>query len=179
MNMQEINVTDDYPIHVGRSRKKALKSVLLGLALLVASVLSVVVASSTVVNVIGGVGAVMFGSFLIVTIKNVFDRSSVLTIDAEGFIDNTSMFPAGRIYWSEVKEIKIATVMRSSMIAVMVHNPSEVLSRNGKRSKANKLDEKLTGTSINLVDTDAALTVDEMVALLHQGMERFAKENAS
>jgi hypothetical protein len=78
---------------------------------------------------------VAIGSFIFFSITAVyaiiklFDRKPGLIITKEGIIDNSSAVAAGLVRWDNVKDIKYTNIMGTRIIALPLHNPELVLTR--------------------------------------------------
>jgi len=58
-------------------------------------------------------------------------RRPRLILDDVGFDDRTSLLPAGRVSWSEVRELSILHIARADSIAIRVTDPERLYANRG------------------------------------------------
>jgi hypothetical protein len=76
-------------------------------------------------KIIGVASIAVFGTFVLVGLLKMFDRGPGLVVDETGFTDNSSLFPFGRVEWSDV----IGFQLGPGYIVVGVVNPDKYVSR--------------------------------------------------
>jgi hypothetical protein len=90
-----------------------------------------------------------FGLCALYGFIKLFDRAPGLVFDHEGIIDNSSGAVAGRVSWSEIRDIKAMTISGQRFLAFMVRDPERYLGKGNIVSRVFvKLNYKRYGTPI-------------------------------
>lgn len=88
------------------------------------------VSSVWIVRIAGATGILYFGILLISYFKIIF-RKDALVIDKDGIVENSSFNGVGRIYWSQISEIKRLDAGPVHYILIFVKEPDALIRENG------------------------------------------------
>ena len=122
----EVTPTGDVVVGIKRATMKGVLLLLGGIPLIGMCILLCVV-PPWYVQVIGGIGVVLFGFLAPANACLFFSRKSGLTIDRDGIIDRTSLLSAGRIRWEDIRGIRCGPSI--STLIVDVHDPQLFVER--------------------------------------------------
>jgi hypothetical protein len=91
-----------------------------------------------------------FGLCALYGFIKLFDRAPGLVFDHEGIIDNSSGAVAGRVSWSEIRDIKAMTISGQRFLAFIVRDPERYLGKGNIVSRVFvKLNYKRYGTPLS------------------------------
>lgn len=128
-------------------------------------------------KITGLIGIIFFGLAFLFIIYRLFKPKNILTINIDGFIDNSSAISLGYIPWSEVEKIKEFKVISERFIGVELKNEEEYLKRTSNiKLKLLKINLKIGYPiiSINLNSTKADI---EVITLIMIEYYSYWKEN--
>ena len=116
------------PVRIRSDRRSTLVLFLASLALVAAGML-LVSTGKPVYLIVGVVGILFFGIGLVMFGVQLVFNPVVLQIDEEGYLDRSSLATPGRIFWSEVAAVSIASVGSQRFLEITVADPEAVLRR--------------------------------------------------
>lgn len=135
-----------------RSRGKNVLALLGCIGFIAVSVLLVLFGGPSGV-VVGVLGAVTFGVFLVLWVRMAL-RGGGLVVDGEGLDDHSSATAVGRVPWADVVEVSERTDLGSPVVVVTVRNPDSYLARMGRlRRSAARANLGLVGSPVTLAST--------------------------
>ena len=70
-----------------------------------------------------------FGLCGLYGLRKLFDGSPGLVLDREGIIDNSSGISAGRVFWREIRDIRVVSISGQRLLAFMVDDPEKYLAK--------------------------------------------------
>jgi len=93
----------------------------------------------------------LFGLCCVYGLLRVFDRRPGLILDAQGLIDNSGAFSAGRIAWDEISGIHVCSIHDKRILALRVRDPEKHLGRGDLfRQYYQTRRQQLTGSPVNI-----------------------------
>lgn len=129
MQSDHIDANDSFEVHMPPRRSIIFIALL---ALLVAFALFVTVATwedDSYYMLMGLLSTLFCSMGFIFLLYRMIKKKPVLTVDAEGFYDRSSMIAAGRIGWNEVTDIQLQYVNHQHLITFHLHDPEGFLAR--------------------------------------------------
>ncbi len=82
---------------------------------------------SVLLRILGVVGVVFFGLGFLVYVAQFFSRRPALIVDRQGIVDNTTYPGVGRVYWAEIRGLRVGHVRKVPFLIVDVHDPQKFL----------------------------------------------------
>ena len=124
----------------------------------------------TFIFIAGLASVLFFGLIAIVIAKKLPDNTAGLTINDEGFIDNSSGVSAGLVLWSDIKEIKVAQVMNQKFLMFIVKNPQDYIERqtNTLKRKGMQMNLNSYGSPISISANSLTTNFDTLYELLQK-----------
>jgi hypothetical protein len=108
-----------------------------------------------------------FGLCGVYALFKLFDDSPGLILDREGFIDNSSGIPAGRVAWREIREIRVVSMHRQRFLAFMVDDPQKYLGKGSLvRRVFVRMNYRMYGTPILIGAHSLKMKFDELERLI-------------
>jgi hypothetical protein len=116
--------------------------------------------------IVGSLAAGFFGlctSFLL--FRLVADRKPALVLSADGLTDNSSVFPAGFIAWSEVDDVRAEL----RWVALHLRGPDRALARKpGWRRKLMRWNVGIFGGHVFINNNAVAMQPEDLVRLINE-----------
>ena len=105
--------------------------------------------ASIYVKGVAVLAAGFFGLCALYGFIKLFDRAPGLVLDHEGIIDNSSGVAAGRVSWSEIRDVRAMSISGQRFLAFIVKDPEKYLGKgNIVSSVFVNLNYKIYGTPI-------------------------------
>lgn len=110
-------------------------------------------------------------------IKTKFDKKASLIIADNGINDNLSIFSCGNISWTEISDVKTATVLKTNFLVVLLTNPvSFIEKQNIFKRKILKSYFKKFGSPIVVSQKRINYDVNDLKAVLLEAKRKKASE---
>jgi hypothetical protein len=125
---------------------------------------------------VAGIGCILiFGFCCIASVKKLFDKKVGLVIDSNGITDNSSGTSVGYIPWKDIIGIEIFIIHGQKIIAILVNNPDEYISRqkNLFRQKTLEWNYNLCGSPISLSANTLICKHNELERILREQYEKY------
>ncbi len=156
-------------LEIARSRVKLvlLLTGSVGFSVVVLWLLSGRVGLPPIVAVACYVAVPFCGVVAVIALRQMFDASPGLVVDAEGIIDDSSGVPAGRVFWSEMTGLRVVRIRRTRLLAIDVIDPQRFIAgASGMRRWAMAANARLYGTPVFISTVALRIRFDELVAIL-------------
>jgi hypothetical protein len=102
------------------------------------------------------------------------DRRPGLIIDEDGIVDRSSAVAVGRIWWDEVRALRVSGILSQSFVTVEVFDPQAFIDRSGRFGRRiHAANAAMTGSPINIASNSLAIDFGELVRLLTEAYERY------
>ena len=121
---------------------------------------------------------IFFGLGLAYAVWVLVRRPVLLTIDADGFTDSSSLVSVGRVRWANVAGIQLWKVSRQTFICVDVLDENQLPRRPAWKRAIDWADRALVCTPIAIGLSTAQVSPDEGLALLEQGWADWKRRNS-
>jgi hypothetical protein len=130
----------------------------------------------TFVRAIGMVGFVFFGLCGVIALTKCFDSRPGLVLDSLGITDNSSGVAAGRIAWSEIRDVQIASVRSQKFLVLLVTNPEKYLGK-GNFLKRFLVDAnyRMTGSPITISSSALRISFAELEQLVRDYLAKYGR----
>ena len=115
----------------------------------------------------GMASVLFFGTILTFSIRKLFDKKPGLTVTSGYIEDNASGVAAGRIPWSEIRDVSITIVQAQQFLTIHVADPEKYVDRGGifKRTM-NRVNLKHFGSPIHIPATTLDIDFDDLATLV-------------
>jgi len=171
-------------IEIPLSKKKMLLTffgsiifVVLGVLLLInpSMFISTIFRNPTIIFIAGLFSVLFFGLCAIVIFRKFSDKKAGLIINREGIIDNSSGVSAGLVLWSDIKEIKIRSVVSQKFLVFIVENPHNYIEKftNSLKRKAAEMNYKTYGSPITISANSLQTNFNNLHNLLIEKMREY------
>ncbi len=121
----------------------------------------------SVALLIGMASVLFFGTILTFSIRKLFDRKPGLLVTSGYIEDNASGVAAGRIPWSEIRDVSITTVQALQFLTIYVSDPEKCVERGGVLKRTmNRVNLKHFGSPIHIPATTLDIDFDDVATLV-------------
>ncbi|MDR1759928.1 MAG: hypothetical protein LBR60_05310 [Fibrobacter sp.] len=129
----------------------------------------------TITSITGLVSILLFGFCAVSIFRKRSDKKAGLIINKEGIIDNSSVFSAGFILWSDIEEIIICNVNNQKFLAFIVKNPQDYINKvtSPHKRKVMEINYKMFGSPINISANILQENFDKLYNLLIEEMKKY------
>jgi hypothetical protein len=126
--------------------------------------------STWMVSVAGYVMVVLFSICALFIVNKLFNPSPGFVIDANGVVDNSSVFSVGFIPWIDIIDLSIIEISRQKMIVIKVEDVEGYIKRqpNSLAKKAATANHRLHGSPVIVITATLRITVDELYAKINE-----------
>lgn len=165
----------DYPYKIPYSKTKMTLLVLLSIGFIAVSTWLTVVAydkfgdNMAAMVMVFGVMGILFGALGMIVIGRMLNSGKLaIEVNDEGIRDETSGVAVGLIRWEDIERLEPYSVTGNDFISVFVRNPEEYYAkaRGTLAGKAMRLNEKMTGTPIQLNCGSVKTPPEQLLELL-------------
>ncbi len=119
--------------------------------------------------VIGSVSVMFFGLGGAYYLTELVVRRPILQVDQDGILDRASLVSAGRLRWSDVREIRILSVEGQRMLSIYPSDPAAVMARaNPIRRAVMRANDGLGFPPVNVPVSVLPCTVDDLLDLMRR-----------
>jgi hypothetical protein len=116
---------------------------------------------------IGMASVLFFGTILTFGIRKLFDRKPGLIVTSGYIEDNASGVAAGRIPWSEIRDVSITTMNAQPFLTIHVADPEKYVDRGGVLKRTmNRANLKYFGSPIHIPATTLDIDFDDLATLV-------------
>jgi len=130
----------------------------------------------TVARILAGIGIPFCAATAIYVGRRLFDPTPGLVLDEEGLIDRSNALGAGRVRWSEIREIRVTQSMGQRFLTVVVDDPRKFIEAAGAlRRPAVEANHRLAGSPINITPKTLRLPYEELVAKTSEFYQRYGR----
>lgn len=128
-----------------------------------------------VIKIIGYICTALSGIGIIVFVQKLRDKKEVLVIDEDGVLDHSSGIAAGRIWWKDVKNIRVEQVAGQPFIMLEVKNPQVYLQQqlNPVKKRAMELNFQLYKTPVGISAQFLNIGSEQLLPLLEAAFKEF------
>ncbi|SDD92081.1 STM3941 family protein [Niabella drilacis] len=170
--MQTITI----PVDKKKTRRQlagALVFVLLGALFVIKPFLFIRSDDPSMIRIIGYICTGFFGLCAIVLFQKLRNRKEVLVIDAEGITDSSSGIAAGRVWWRDVKSIRVEQAAGQSFIMLEVRDPLVYLQQqqNPVKKRAMELNYQLYKTPVGISAQFLTIGFEQLLPLLENAFK--------
>jgi hypothetical protein len=128
------------------------------------------VLGDTVAQILGGAGALLFGTLAAFSVRHLNRLEPRLQLTAAGLSDTSALVKHTNIPWSEVADVRVETDGFNGLkhICLMLHNPKKyVVEKEGRFSRnLSRVNFKRFGTPIVLTAANLAISHGELLHLI-------------
>jgi hypothetical protein len=125
-------------------------------------------------------GVALFGFGGVYSLTMLFDERPGLILDHLGLIDNSSALAPGRIAWSEVRDIKVYSVLRRRFLVLIVANPERFFIKGNLVTQFfAHANHRLTGSPITIPSAVLDVGFAELEQRVRKFWSRFRNENGT
>ncbi|MDI3320989.1 STM3941 family protein [Pinibacter soli] len=105
--------------------------------------------------------------------KTTFNRKAMLSIEADGILDNLSIYSCGKIPWNDITEVKVKKAFNTNFLLIYIRNANTLISKQSKwKQQTLRGFQKKFGTPVIVAQTRIKDNVenikDIMIAQLHK-----------
>jgi hypothetical protein len=132
--------------------------------------------SKIFVTIIGASCILFFGlGFIIFLLKLLGFKKYKLIIDDTGITDNSNKGSIGHIPWSDIKEVKINSVVNQKFLTIVVNNPDDYINkqRTLAKRKGMQADFNRTGSPINISTKVLSTKLDKLKATIETKLTEY------
>src|SRR6478735_3332056 len=135
--------------------------------------------SPTLITIIGYLSIVFFGIGALFIVNKLFDTRPGFVIDANGIVDNSSMFSVGFIPWADITGLSIIHVNRQKLIMVKVEDVEGYIHRqpNALARRTASMSYRMYGSPVSVSAVTLKCSFEELYRLIDNGWKAsgFAK----
>lgn len=104
-----------------------------------------------------------FGACALYGLAKLLGRPPELVLDREGLVDRSNAAAAGRVAWSEIRDIEVVSVRSQRLLAIHVADPEMYFARGGPlRRLLRKLNHGSCGTPIAIPASALGLPIQDL-----------------
>lgn len=167
------------------NKKKTVRNLMIAVLLLLLGILFVLkpflfIRSDDpgVIKIIGYICTAFSGIGILVFVQKLRNQKELLIIDADGILDNSSGIAAGRIWWKDVKSIRVEQVADQPFIMLEVKNPLVYLQQqqNPVKKRAMELNYQLYKTPVGISAQFLNIGFEQLLQLLETAFKEFGSK---
>ncbi|MCY9764055.1 hypothetical protein M5X06_01510 [Paenibacillus alvei] len=123
--------------------------------------------------ILGAISIAFFGLGCLYSMYRMLIPKPAVILTVEGFYDQASLGAAGKVFWSEVEEIKIYEMMGQTFLGVRVVNPDQFLARcPGWKRSAMSANQAFVDTQINIPKIGIRGSIEQLAQDMHVRWEQ-------
>ena len=128
--------------------------------------------SPLMVHGIGALGMVFGALGCVGILSKLFDSAPGLVLDERGLTDNSSLFSAGFLPWSDIDGFDVYQVQKQRMVVVLLRDPDAYVARLGTlRRWMARANRSMAPSPVMLAANGLAIRFDDLLTQLHQQFE--------
>ena len=117
---------------------------------------------------LAAVAVPFFGLLFLWTLSRLLRPRPLLTIDAQGIRDSSSLLAAGVLRWDEIARVSVTGLGRHRFLCILPADPAAFLQRQAPLTRRlMRANSALLGAPVTIAQAALPLSLDEVIAAMH------------
>jgi hypothetical protein len=113
-------------------------------------------------------------------VQRFLQRGPVLVIDDKGIVDRMGYLSNGRIYWSDVRGVRLIKMRGQKLIVIDVHNPQQFTDHGDVVQRWVKaINQRMAGSPVTLAMAGLDSSAEQVLATIERFFDRAAGSRVS
>jgi len=128
----------------------------------------------SMIRTIGYICIAFFGILAAFLAKTVANNKDGFFIDEEGIIDRSSGVSVGRVFWKDIKAVRVEPVSGQHFIMLDVKNPQEYIRRqqNPLKKRTMEMNYQVHKTPVSITSHFLRIEFEKLESLIRSGLEK-------
>ena len=130
--------------------------------------------------VVGAPAIAFFGLTLVLNLRRLLHPRPGLILSAEGIVDRGSGLSLGLVRWSDIEEIKAASINGTKFLVLKVRDPAPYLARgNALQRMTHRANTSLVGSPVTLAAVTLSISFAELEQLVRKHHVKYSADDGA